>query len=116
MAHGTTPCASGITISQVNRVRMTAIHRGMVTLFRGLDSGIPDGLMGDAGHGGASRVAIQGEYYSRLQGTDLRSRYGPQNSARNIFGCSRAWPKTPSDFAFSRVRLTAVSENHLDRR
>jgi hypothetical protein len=47
MAHGTTPCASGIAISQASSARMTATQRGMVTLFGGLDSGIPDGLLGD---------------------------------------------------------------------
>jgi len=60
MAHGTTPCAIGIKISQVNRAKMIAIHRGTVILFRDVDSGIPDVLMGDVSRGGASRVAIQG--------------------------------------------------------
>ena len=43
--NGTTPCAIGITISQVNRARMTAIHRGIMILFRGLDLDIPDVLI-----------------------------------------------------------------------
>jgi hypothetical protein len=33
IAHGITPCASGIAISIVKRPKMTAFHRGTVALF-----------------------------------------------------------------------------------
>jgi hypothetical protein len=37
-----------MTIRQTNSAKVTAIQRGMVTVFREPDSGIAEGLMGDA--------------------------------------------------------------------